>query len=193
MGWIYCCTTHGPWGRHTIVQPMGHGVFAPLYNPWTMGYKCYQGCCTIHGPWGGHTIVQPMTHGVDILLYNPWTMGYKYYPGCCTIHGLWGKYIIVQPIVHGQGSPPYPLYNIGCPMYHEELSCCIPHVPWGKSSWRGSMSSPSVLLVVQGLELLEALHLSVVRIGGEGDQSRGRRSIGSRHFVWRAGQQWKGQ
>ena len=45
-------------------------------------------------------------------------------------------------------------------------------------------SGASILLVVQGLELFEALHLGVVGIGSERDESRGRRrSIGSRHFV----------
>ena len=55
------------------------------------------------------------------------------------------------------------------------------------------MCGASILLVVQGLELLEALHLGVVGISSEGDKSRGRRSVGSRHFVWRTGWQWKGQ
>jgi hypothetical protein len=27
------CMAHDPWGRHTVVQPMVHGVDMPLYNP----------------------------------------------------------------------------------------------------------------------------------------------------------------
>ena len=55
------------------------------------------------------------------------------------------------------------------------------------------MSSPGVLPVVDGLVSLEALHLGVVDILGEGNKSRGRRSIGSKHFVWRMGQWFRGQ
>ena len=42
----------------------------------------------------------------------------------------------------------------------------------------------SVLLVVEVLELFEPLHLGVVEISSIGDEAR-RRSVGSRHFVWR--------
>ena len=43
-----------------------------------------------------------------------------------------------------------------------------------------------ILLVEDGLVLFKALHFGVVNILGEGHKSR-RRSIGSRHFVWRMG------
>ena len=49
------------------------------------------------------------------------------------------------------------------------------------------VSGPSVLKVVSGLELLEALHMSIVDILGIGDKLGRRRSIGSRHFKWRTG------
>ena len=47
-------------------------------------------------------------------------------------------------------------------------------------------------MVVDLLEPLEALHTDVVEISSIGDKT-GRRSVGSRHFEWRMGQQWKGQ
>ena len=53
--------------------------------------------------------------------------------------------------------------------------------------------STSVLVVVHGLEPLEALCLGVVNILGEGNKSRRRGSIGSRHFVWRMGRWCKAQ
>ena len=43
-------------------------------------------------------------------------------------------------------------------------------------------SGPGVLAVVIGLKPLEALHLGIVDVLGEGDESRRRRSVGSRHF-----------
>ena len=49
------------------------------------------------------------------------------------------------------------------------------------------MSSPHVLDVVPRLELLKALSASIVDVLGIGDKLRRRRSIGSRHFVWRIG------
>ena len=48
-------------------------------------------------------------------------------------------------------------------------------------------SSPSVLDVEATLELLKAFRLSVVDILGVGNELRRRRSVGSRHFVWRTG------
>ena len=48
-------------------------------------------------------------------------------------------------------------------------------------------SSLGVLLVEDGLVLFEPLCLGVVDILGKGNESRRRRSIGSRHFVWRMG------
>ena len=48
-------------------------------------------------------------------------------------------------------------------------------------------SSSSILLVENGLVLFKALHLGVVKVLGEGNESR-RRRIGGRHFVWRMGQ-----
>ena len=45
------------------------------------------------------------------------------------------------------------------------------------------MGSPDILDVVPCLELLEALHMSVVDVLGVGNElRRGRRSIGGRHF-----------
>ena len=56
------------------------------------------------------------------------------------------------------------------------------------------MSSPGVLLVVNGLVLFEAFGLGVINVLSKGHKSRGRsRSVGSRHFVWRMGQWFKGQ
>ena len=49
------------------------------------------------------------------------------------------------------------------------------------------MGSPGILLVENGLVPFEAFHLGVIDILSEGNKS-GRRSIGSRHFVWRTGQ-----
>ena len=46
---------------------------------------------------------------------------------------------------------------------------------------------PSILDVESTLELLEALHLSIVNVLGIGDELRRRRSVGSRHFKWRTG------
>ena len=43
-------------------------------------------------------------------------------------------------------------------------------------------SNPRVLDIVGGFEPLEALRPSVVDVLGEGDESRRRRSVGSRHF-----------
>ena len=54
------------------------------------------------------------------------------------------------------------------------------------------MGGPSVLDVVPRLELLETLHTGIVNILGVGDKLR-RRSVGSRHFVWRMGQWCKAQ
>ena len=48
-------------------------------------------------------------------------------------------------------------------------------------------SSLGVLLVEDGLVLFEPLCLGVVDILGKGNESRRRRSVGSRHFVWRMG------
>ena len=51
-----------------------------------------------------------------------------------------------------------------------------------------------VLLVVQVSETLKPFGPRVVRISSKGDKARRRqRSIGSRNFEWRMGQQWKGQ
>ena len=50
------------------------------------------------------------------------------------------------------------------------------------------MSGPHVFDVVPGLELLEALSVSIVDVLGIGDKlGRRRRSVGSRHFEWRTG------
>ena len=47
---------------------------------------------------------------------------------------------------------------------------------------------PRILDIVLRLELLEALHTSIVNVLGIGDElGRGRRSVGSRHFEWRTG------
>jgi hypothetical protein len=109
MGWVYHCTAHGPWGKYTIVQPMGHGVNILLYNTWSMRFKYHctthepwyvctntiivqcmghgwRRCCTMHEPWGKYTVVQPMGYGAGIPLYNPWAMGLN---------------TIVQPMDHG--------------------------------------------------------------------------------------------
>ena len=53
-------------------------------------------------------------------------------------------------------------------------------------------SAASVLLVEDGLVLFEALHIGVVDILGKGHKRR-RRSVGSRHFMWRTGRWFKGQ
>ena len=56
------------------------------------------------------------------------------------------------------------------------------------------VGSPGVLLVEDGLVPLEALHIGVVDILGKGNEIRRRkRSVGSRHFVWRMGWWFKGQ
>ena len=52
---------------------------------------------------------------------------------------------------------------------------------------------PGVLDVEPRLELPEALRASIVNILGIGDKLRRRRSVGSRHFVWRTGQWCKAQ
>ena len=44
-----------------------------------------------------------------------------------------------------------------------------------------------IVLIEDGPVLFETLHLGIIDILGEGDESRGRRSVGSRHFVWRMG------
>ena len=44
------------------------------------------------------------------------------------------------------------------------------------------VSNPRILDIVGGFEPLEALRPSVVDVLGEGDESRRRRSVGSRHF-----------
>ena len=48
-------------------------------------------------------------------------------------------------------------------------------------------SNPCILDIVGGFEPLEALCPGVVDVLGEGDESRRRRSVGSRHFEWRMG------
>ena len=48
-------------------------------------------------------------------------------------------------------------------------------------------SGPGILDIVLSLELLEALHMSIVDVLGIRDKLRRRRSIGGRHFVWRTG------
>ena len=59
------------------------------------------------------------------------------------------------------------------------------------SCWVGPprvvIGGTGVLLVEDGFVLFKALHLGVVDVLGKGDESRrrGRRSVGSRHFVWR--------
>ena len=54
--------------------------------------------------------------------------------------------------------------------------------------WVGIVASgPGILDVVPSLELLEALCASIVDILGVGNELRRRRSVGSRHFVWRTG------
>ena len=78
MELMYCCTVHGPWNIHTIVQPMGRGAQMPpkpLYNPWAMDI---------------YIIVQPMTHRAYIPLYSPWVMEHECYLKHCTTHGPWG-------------------------------------------------------------------------------------------------------
>ena len=50
------------------------------------------------------------------------------------------------------------------------------------------MSGLSILDIVSCLESLEALCVGVVDILGKGNKLRRRRSVGSRHFVWRTGQ-----
>ena len=56
------------------------------------------------------------------------------------------------------------------------------------------MGDASVLDVVVALEPLEALCPSIVDVLSIGDKLRRRsRSVGSRHFVWRTGLQFKGQ
>ena len=54
-------------------------------------------------------------------------------------------------------------------------------------------SDMGVLDVVAAFELLKALHLSIVNVLRIGDELRRRRSVGSRHFEWRTGLQFKGQ
>ena len=50
------------------------------------------------------------------------------------------------------------------------------------------VSGLSVLLVVQGLGLLEALCLGIVGISSERDESRRKSgSVSGRHFMWRIG------
>ena len=53
-------------------------------------------------------------------------------------------------------------------------------------------SGTGIPTIVRGFEPLKALHPGVVDILGEGDKWR-RRSIGSRHFVWRMGWWFRGQ
>ena len=54
-------------------------------------------------------------------------------------------------------------------------------------------SDTGVLDVVAAFEPLEALRPSIVNVLSIGDELRRRRSVGSRHFEWRTGLQFKGQ
>ena len=68
-----------------------------------------------------------------------------------------------------------------------DLFCCRVCALWIVSG------AASILLVEDGFVLFEALRLGVVNVLGEGDESRRRRNIGGRHFVWRMGRWCKGQ
>ena len=65
---------------------------------------------------------------------------------------------------------------------------CLVHIFGSRASPSQIVaSSTSILVIIRSLKLLEALHLGVIDILGEGDKSGRRRSIGSRHFKWRTG------
>ena len=90
-------------------------------------------------------------------------------------HGSRGDEVIKRKGIKGMECTPRTLYGL--------VDCFgqrIGHI-------RIIVSGPGVLDVVLRLELLEALHVSIVDILGVGNELGRRRSVGSRHFVWRTG------
>ena len=85
-------------------------------------------------------------------------------------HGPTGDEVVQQQPVEGLLRTPRPLCSLV-----NAFSCWI-------GPMRIIVSTSHVLDIVGGFEPLEALHPSIVDVLGEGDESRRRRSIGSRHF-----------
>ena len=94
-------------------------------------------------------------------------------------HGTQRDKVVQRESVKRTESAPWTLNGL-----IDRLSRRIGHV-------RIIVSGPGILDVILRLELLEALHASVVNILGVRYELRRRRTtVGSRHFKWRMGTQW---
>ena len=96
-------------------------------------------------------------------------------------HQSRGNKVIEGKTIKGMESTPWTLNSL------------IDHLSQRVGPVQIITSGSGILDVVPHLELLEALCLGVINILGIGNELRRRRSVGSRHFIWRMGQWCKTQ
>ena len=154
-----------------------------------------------------HRMVQPSTNDPDQLTtridhLRIWPLVITPVPLLCTtlhlcrIVGSQGQTLETTTSSHWPGSDEVVQRQTieGTERTPRTLDSLVDRLSRQISPTRIVAGTSSVLDVVAALEPLEALSASIVDVLGIGDElRRRRRSVGSRHFEWRTGLQFKGQ